>query len=170
LEWFSRLNRGTASDFEKAVSLSAIIAGIVTLVGSVSNALGGALSDRFGRANTIIVVLLGSSLLSVLYGFMVTGESSVLSTGVTELAPPGGLGRTMAFQSLFGFGAASLSPIAFGYILDIVNPGDALARLGYIPDWGFGFTVLGVGGLVGPLAIWRMKKEMKAPKSFSARS
>jgi MFS family permease len=163
-------------DFERAVSFSAIIAGIVTLVGAVSNALGGALSDRFGRTNTIIVVLLGSSLLSVLigwtrtfplpivlflsilYGFMVTGESSVLSTGVTELAHPGGLGRTMALQSLLGFGAASLSPIAFGYILDISNPGDALARLGYIPNWGFGFTLLGVGGLIGPLAIWRMKK------------
>ncbi len=164
-------------DFERAVGLSAIIAGIVTLVGAVSNALGGALSDRFGRGNMIVVVLLGSSFLSLLigwtrtfplpavlflsflYGFMVTAESSVLSTGVTELAHPGGLGRTMALQSLLGFGAASLSPIAFGYILDLGNPGDAMIRLGYIPNWGFGFTLLGVGGLIGPLAVWRMKKE-----------
>ena len=36
----------------------------------------------------------------------------------------------------------------------------ALARLGYIPNWGLGFTLLGVGGLMGPLAIWRMKKRV----------
>lgn len=163
-------------DLERGVSLSAVIAGAVTLAGALSNALGGALSDRFGRANTIIVVMLGSGflslligwtrgfpislvvLLSLLYGFMVTGESSVLSTGVTELAPPGGLGRTMALQSFLGWGAASLSPIAFGYILDLTNPADALARFGYVPHWGWAFTILGLGGLAGPLIIWRLKK------------
>jgi MFS family permease len=142
-------------DLERAVSLSAVIAGAVTLAGALSNALGGALSDRFGRANTIIVVMLGSGLLSLLigwtrgfpisvivllsllYGFMVTGESSVLSTGVTELARPGELGRTMALQSFLGWGAASLSPIAFGYILDLTNPADALTRFGYVPHWGW---------------------------------
>ncbi len=163
-------------DLERAVSLSAVIAGAVTLAGALSNALGGALSDRFGRANTIIVVMLGSGLLSLLigwtrgfpisvivllsllYGFMVTGESSVLSTGVTELARPGELGRTMALQSFLGWGAASLSPIAFGYILDLTNPADALTRFGYVPHWGWAFMVLGLGGLVGPLIISRLKK------------
>jgi len=163
-------------DLERAVSLGAVIAGAVTLAGALSNALGGALSDRFGRANTIIAVMLGSGflslvigwtrgfpisvivLLSLLYGFMVTGESSVLSTGVTELARPGGLGRTMALQSFLGWGSASLSPIAFGYILDLTNPADALTRFGYVPHWGWAFMVLGLGGLMGPLIIWRLKK------------
>lgn len=163
-------------DFPKAVNLSAVIAGVVTLVGAVSNVLGGTLSDRFGRANTITVVMLGSGLLSlligwtrtfpiylvlilsILYGFMVTGESSALSTGITELAQPGGLGRTMALQSLLGFGAASLSPIAFGYILDLTNPPDALSRFGYFPNWGWAFMVLGIGGLAGPFVISRVKK------------
>jgi len=150
------------------------------LVGGISNALGGILSDRYGRENTIIVVMLGSGLLSLLigwtitfpfslvlvlsivYGFMVTGESSVLSTGVTELAHPGGLGRTMALQSLLGFGAASISPIIFGYILDLTNPPDVLIRLGYIPNWGWAFTVLGIGGLVGPLFMWRLKRKVQS--------
>ena len=166
-------------NLQKAVSLSAAIAGVVTLVGAISNALGGLLSDRYGRENTIIVVMLGSGLLSLLigwtrtfpfslvliisiiYGFMVTGESSVLSTGVTELAHPGGLGRTMALQSLFGFGAASISPIVFGYILDLTNPPDALTRLGYVPHWGWAFALLGLGGLAGPLIIWRLKMKNK---------
>jgi MFS family permease len=165
-------------DFQKAVNQSAAIAGVVILVGAISNALGGMLSDRYGRENTIIGVMIGSGLLSlfigwsrtfpfplililsILYGFMVTGESSVLSTGVTELAHPGGLGRTMALQSLLGFGAASISPIIFGYILDLTNPTDALIQFGYFPNWGWGFALLGLGGLTGPLIIWQLKKKV----------
>jgi len=175
-------------DFPKAVSLSALLAGVVSFVGAISNALGGVLSDRFGRANMITLVMLGSGLislligwtrtfplwvvliLSILYGFMVTGESSVLSTSVTELAHPGGLGRTMALQSLFGFGSASVSPIAFGYILDITNPPDALARFGYIPNWGWAFMLLGIGGLTGPLIISRVKRESRALKNYNTLS
>ena len=171
-------------NFQKAVSLSAVIAGVVILVGAISNALGGLLSDRYGRENTIIVVMLGSGLLSlligwtrtfplslvlilsILYGFMVTGESSVLSTGVTELAHPGGLGRTMALQSLLGFGAASISPIVFGYILDLTNPLDALTRFRYVPNWGLAFASLGLGGLMGPLVIWHLKRKVVAPKNY----
>jgi MFS family permease len=168
-------------DFQKAVNLSAVIAGVVILVGAISNALGGILSDRYGRENTIIVVMLGSGLLSlvigwtrvlpfslvlilsILYGFLVTGESSVLSAGVTELAHPRGLGRTMALQSLLGFSAASISPILFGYILDLTNSPDALTRFGYVPNWGWAFALLGLGGLGGPFIMWRLKREMKVP-------
>jgi len=165
-------------DLGKAVSLSAAIAGAITLAGAFSNALGGALSDRFGRVNTIIVMMIGSGilslfigwtrgfpialivLLSLIYGFLVIGDSSVLSTGVTELAHPGGLGRTMALQSFLGWGSASLSPIAFGYVLDFTNSADALGRFGYVPNWGWAFMVLGIGGLTGLVIIWRLKKEI----------
>ena len=166
-------------NLQSAVSLSALIGGLVVAAGAISNALGGILSDRYGRENTIIVVMLGSGLfslligwtrvlpfslvfiLSILYGFLVTGESSVLSAGVTELAHPRGLGRTMALQSLLGFGAASISPILFGYILDLTNPPDALIRFGYVPNWGWAFALLGLGGLGGPLIMWRLKRETR---------
>ncbi len=169
-------------DLQNAVDLSAVIAGVVVLVGAISNTLGGILSDRYGRENTIIVVMLGSGLLSfligwaivlpfsvvvilsILYGFLVTGESSVLSAGVTELAHPRGLGRTMALQSLLGFSAASISPILFGYILDLTNPSDALTRFGYVPHWGWAFALLGLGGLGGPLIMWRLKRETRTPQ------
>lgn len=173
-------------NLQHAVSLSALIGGLVVGAGAISNALGGILSDRYGRENTIIVVMLGSGLLSlligwtrvlpfslvfmlsILYGFLVTGESSVLSAGVTELAHPKGLGRTMALQSLLGFGAASISPILFGYILDLTNPPDALTRFGYVPNWGWAFALLGLGGLGGPLIMWRLKGKMKSsPKPLS---
>ncbi len=167
------------ADLQKAVSLSAVIGGLVVLAGAISNPLGGLLSDRYGREKTVMVVMIGSGLislfigwtrtfpfsliviLSILYGFAVTGESSVLSTGVTELAPPGGLGRTMALQSLLGFGAASISPILFGYILDLTNPSGQLSKLEYAANWGWAFAVLGIGGLTGPLFIWRLKRKVK---------
>lgn len=162
-------------DLAKAVGASTYIAGWSTLMGAISNALGGTLSDRFGRVNTVIVVMLGSGLISLiigwtitapfwlivsltlLYGFFVPAESSVLSTGITELAIPGGLGRTMAIQSVLGFGAASVSPIVFGYVLDLTNPADALVRYGFFPNWGWAFVILGVGGLAGPIIVWRLK-------------
>ncbi len=166
-------------NLQRAVSLSAFIGGLVVAAGAISNTLGGILSDRYGRENTIMVVMLGSGLfslligwtrvlpfslvfiLSILYGFLVTGESSVLSTGVTELAHPKGLGRTMALQSLLGFGAASISPILFGYVLDLTNPPDALVRSGYVPNWGWAFVLLGLGGLAGPFIMWRLKRKVK---------
>ena len=167
------------ADLQRAVSLSAVIGGLVVLAGAISNALGGFLSDRYGREKTVIVVMIGSGLISliigwtrtfpfplililfILYGFAVTGESSVLSTGVTELALPGGLGRTMALQSVLGFGAASISPILFGYILDLTNPSDELAKLGYVANWGWAFAVLGIGGLTGPLFMWQLERKVK---------
>ena len=90
---------------------------------------------------------------------------SVLSTGITELAIPGGLGRTMAIQSVLGFGAASVSPIVFGYVLDLTNPADALARYGYFPNWGWAFVLLGIGGLMGPYVILRLKRRLALPIS-----
>ncbi len=166
-------------NLQRAVSLSAFIGGLVIAAGAISNALGGILSDRYGRENTIIVVMLGSGLFSlligwtrvlpfslvfvlcILYGFLTTGESSVLSAGVTELAHPKGLGRTMALQSLLGFGAASVSPILFGYVLDMTNSPEELATLGYVANWGWAFVLLGLGGLAGPFIIWRLKGKVK---------
>jgi len=55
---------------------------------------------------------------------------------------------------------ASLSPIAFGYILDITNPSEALVQFGYVPNWGWAFMLLGIGGLIGPLAMLWIKKRV----------
>jgi MFS family permease len=165
-------------ELPRAIRLSAAIGGLATLMGAISSALCGALSDRFGRANTIITIMLGGCIVSffigwtrgfplwvifilaLLHGSIVPAESSVLSTGITELTHPGVLGRTMALQSLLGFGAASLSPIVFGYILDLTNPSDALTRYGYVPNWGWAFMILGAGGLVGPFIIWKVRGSM----------
>lgn len=161
---------------ERAVSLSAMVAGVMTLGGAFSNTLGGFLSDRYGRANTIIWVMVTSSLMScvvgwsikfpiwliliisILYGLLVVADSSSISTAITEFALPGGLGKTMALQSLLGWASASISPILFGFILDVTNPSDALATYGYLPHWGWAFMMLGVGGGTGIVSVWKLKK------------
>ncbi|MGQ9638095.1 MAG: hypothetical protein ACUVT6_09930 [Thermodesulfobacteriota bacterium] len=97
--------------------------------------------------------------MSFLYGYLVTADSYSLFTGVTELAHPKELGKTMALQSFLGWTGASISPIAFGYILDFTNPLDVLKTYGYIPPWGWAFMILGLGSFrfVSSLEIEKRK-------------
>lgn len=142
-----------------ATQRAAAVASGILAVGAISNPLAGLVSDRWGRARLISVVMLVSGACSLLigwglhwpfallvtvallYGFIVTAESAVVSTSITEHAEPAVLGRTMALQATIGFTTAALAPAAFGLILDLTQ------------TWGWAFTLLGVGVLVGPMAI-----------------
>lgn len=142
----------------------------VLAIGALSHPIAGLCSDRLGRSRLISGVMLVSAacslgigwalhwpfralvLLALFYGLIVTAESSVLSTSIAETAEPAYLGRTMALQSAVGFGAGALAPAAFGVVLDLA------VTLGAGGDaaWGWAFTLLGVGVLVGPLAVgWK---------------
>src|SRR3546814_12000225 len=63
--------------------------------------------------------------------------------------PAGQLGRLLALRSILGFGAGALSPLAFGWILDLTNPPGALPS-----QWGWAFTMLAAGGILATLAAW----------------
>lgn len=167
------------SDLTQAVGMSTFLAGMLTLVGSVSNVLGGTFSDRIGRPKSVFYILLASSLISLsigwlislsfaviatvsmVYGFLVAAESSILSTGVAEFSHRGSLGRTMALQSFLGWSAASISPIVFGYVLDMTNPSNISQQSGYYPVWGWAFGLLGIGGLFGPYLMWILEKRTR---------
>ena len=167
-----RSGRGLAT----ATGLGASLSAAVTVAGAISTALAGYLSDRFGRVRTIVVFMLTSSLctlllgwawplpvslvvgLSLVSGFLTTADSPVLSTGVTELVPGESLGAAQALQSFLGFGAASVSSLLFGYVLDLTNDPAALTSSGYLPHWGWAFSALGLGALVGPWAVLRIRR------------
>ena len=135
---------------------------LVLTASAFSNAVGGWLSDHLGRRRTILVFLSGSALcswtigwltpmglgvvlgMSVIYGLLVTAESSTLSTAVAEAALPEALGATMALQSALGFLASTIAPPVFGAILDASSPG-----------WGWAFASLGVAALVGVVVVLR---------------
>jgi len=148
------------------------IAATAILMGVVSPALGGLLSDRIGRTKTVIMVLLVSIACSfsvgwlmalplygfltivLIYGFFVVMESAVFKAGLSELVEPMYLGSALGVQSFLGFGITILSPALFGLVLDISNPGlESQFRI-----WGWSFGLLGLGAMVGPAAMYLLRK------------
>jgi MFS family permease len=151
--------QAAGSPLRDAAAIGATTSGALLLGSAASNAAGGWLSDRLGRSRTIRLFLTGSALcslalgwtvslglpaivaLAILYGILVTAESSTLSTAVAEAAAPGALGRTLAVQSSLGFVVTAASPALFGVILD---------RSGQ--QWGWAFASLGAAALLGVAA------------------
>ena len=146
-----------------AAARGATFASAVLLASGVSNATGGWLSDRIGRRRTIVVFLSASGLcsaligwtaplglaavltLAIVYGLLVTAESSTLSAAVAESAEPDALGTTMAVQSSLGFLVTAISPPLFGAILDVSGG-----------SWGWAFASLGAAAIVGVLTVFRI--------------
>jgi MFS family permease len=160
----------------EATQRAALAASAVLAIGALPHPFTGLLSDRFGRAKPISLLMLLSACcslaigwglgwpfpallaLGLLYGVLITSESAIVSTGIAEAAAPAYLGRTMALQSTVGFTAGALSPWAVGLVLDWAPRWGASAGSTWI--WGFG--LLGVVALVGPLAV-RFKEFTRRP-------
>src|SRR2546427_8253848 len=150
----------------QAAGFGASLSALFHVMGIVASAVGGALSDRWGRTAVIAGMMLASSacsfsfgwmlggplpllvLVGSLYGFSALGDSSVYSTGITETVKPERLGSALAIRSLLGFGAGATSPLVFGRVLDVYG-GQGAPPAG----WGRGFGVLGAGGGVGVLSL-----------------
>jgi len=61
------------------------------------------------------------------YGVLVSGDSAIYSTAITELAEPDRLGSAQAFQAFLGFGATILAPVAASLLLDLGLGGELLS-------------------------------------------
>lgn len=149
-------------DLTAATARGAAFASIVLLASAMSNAAGGWLSDHVGRRRTIVTFLTASAVcsaavgwtpplgmsvvlvLAVVYGLLVTAESSTLSTAVAEAAAPQALGATLALQSGLGFLVTAISPPLFGLVLDVTQGA-----------WGWAFASLGLAALLGVAAVLR---------------
>ena len=160
---------GAAQAAAAGLSLSALTY-VANIGGSIT---GGMMSDRWGRTRTILLWSCASLVLSFsigwlialpvallvaiacLYNFAAIADSSVHSTVIAESVPPHILGAAYAVRSVVGFGAGVVSPVAFGWALDLAGggraSGDAFA-------WGVAWATLGLGGLLGPLATWRLQR------------
>lgn len=151
------------------------------IMGVISTIIAGSLSDRWGRTAVIIFMmavsiscsfsfgwLIGGPMVWVMiaglaYGFSVIGESPVFSSGLTEVISPNYLGTALGLRSLIGFGAGAISPTVFGLVLDLTNSGQAGKALGFFPNWGWAFSMLGLVALIGP---WTMFKLRSMPESL----
>src|SRR5690606_14557975 len=89
----------------------------------------------------------------ILFGVLAAADQSALTNSLLADAPPEQRGAIMAFYSAIGSIGALIGPLSFGLILSwggVENPN----------SWLLAFAILGLGGLVGPIAVaWgRVKK------------
>jgi MFS family permease len=151
------------------LSLSALTY-VANIGGSIA---GGVMSDRWGRTQTILLWSSVSLVLSFsvgwlialpvailvaiacLHNFSAIADSSVHSTVIAESVPPHILGAAYAVRSVVGFGTGVISPVVFGWALDLAGGGKAS---GDAFAWGVAWATLALGGLLGPLATWKLQR------------
>lgn len=161
-----------------AAGRGAYLMAVLHTAGIVSSSSMGALSDRLGRAQTIMLLsavscscsflfgfttgwpFWGLLVVGLIYAFSVLGDSPVLSAGLTEVTNPSYLGAAFGIRSLLGFSAGAVAPIAFGAVLDWTNPGLAAER--YYVSWGWAFSMLGLVGLGAFLCACRLRTQPDA--------
>jgi MFS family permease len=170
--------RGSAA--EDAAVVAAAAAGLAFAIGSIGPLIGGALSDRWGRAGTAVLIFAMSSgcawaigwmgglpwplivFVAVVYGVATSADSAIYSAGLVDAAAPATLGSSMAVQAFVGFVGGVAGPIIVGGILDLV-PEDIA--------WGIGFSFLGILALVATALFVRLhataKKTSVAPLAAS---
>lgn len=152
-----------------ALSLSALTY-VANIAGSI---VGGTMADRWGRTKTILLwscVSLALSFtigwlmalpiallvaLACLYNFAGIADSSTHSTVLAESVPPHYLGVAYAVRSVIGFGMGVISPVVFGWALDVAGGGRAS---GDPHAWGIAWMTQGAGALLGPLATWKLHR------------
>ena len=140
-----------------AVGLGVAIAMALHLSAFVASFTMGQLSDRYGRRTVLLAVAAVGALCSfgfgwsgdlspflllcfaTVYGFAALGDSSVLSTAMSEAVPAAYLGRALAIRSILGIGIGAVAPAAFGAVLDVSAPDRG---------WGWAFALMGIGGVM----------------------
>ena len=167
----------------QSVSLGATVTALTYLAAVVGSVLGGSLSDRWGRTAVTLVLSTASLVCSFLFGWLVglplmalvivavfynvTGvaDSSIHSTTLTELMDPRYLGAAYSLRSVLGFGAGAIAPWVFGLVLDWGRAAQWSEQL----TWGLAWSTLGLGGLLGPVVIWRLRQMPEATKLAGGR-
>ncbi len=152
------------SSVENALLFTALTY-VANIAGSI---VGGTMADRWGRTQTILLwsslsLLLSFAIgwlmalpiallvaLACLYNFAGIADSSTHSTVLAESVPPHYLGVAYAVRSVIGFGVGVISPVVFGWALDLFA--------GQPHAWGVAWMTLGLGGLLGPLATWKLQR------------
>jgi len=152
----------------QAVGKGAYLTAGFHLMGLTASFTMGWLSDRLGRA-PLLICLAGVStlcsfsfgwtiglpvsiviLVGMVYSFSGLGDSPILSATLTESVNASYMGAAFGLRSVLGFGAGAISPVVLGAVLDLTNRG--VTEKGLFYNWGWAFSILGIGGLVALLA------------------
>ena len=142
------------------------VAGIFGMVASI---VFGELAVKFGRRRIVSFVMTISGIFGLGLGFLADipypvlvclcigytvffqGDSAAIHAGVITSADPERRGITMALQSVAGFAAASVSPIAVGFILDRTGGGNSSI------SWGFTFGAMAITAFLGLFLLMKTK-------------
>jgi cyanate permease len=153
---------GTATSLLDPITVSVI----VTVLAMPASIGGNELSLRFGRHRAISVIQILSAcvalaiglcagaspallfVLVLLYALTVPADSGSLTAGMSASAQPQFKGATMAMHSMVGFALSALAGWLVGVALD------AGGGMHHPQGWLAAFSVLAVGILLGPLALW----------------
>ncbi|MDD1633798.1 MAG: MFS transporter, partial [Methylococcaceae bacterium] len=153
-------------------SLGIAFAALTYLISMAGSIGGGVLSDRWGRTAVILLMSLASLVCSFTFGWLIAapawivivvaiaynltaiGDSSIYSTALTELVPGHCLGAAWALRSVLGFGFGAISPWVFGLVLDL---GQGAGGVRTDAAWGWAWTALGIGAMLGPIATLRLR-------------
>jgi MFS family permease len=157
----------------EAAALGLALSALTYVANIAGSIVGGTMADRWGRTQAILLWSCVSLVLSFCIGWLIAlpvallvaiaclhnfsaiADSSVHSTVIAESVPPHILGAAYAVRSVVGFGTGVISPVIFGWALDLAGggktSGDAFA-------WGIAWATLGLGGLLGPLATWKLQR------------
>lgn len=164
------------ADTAQAAASAATLGGIALAAGSVGPVMGGALSDRFGRAASAMAIFALSGVcclaigwaasapwqiaiaLACVLGWATAADSSIYSTAIAETSPPEALGSSMALQAFFGFMGGVIGPIYMGAILDFAPPSTR---------WGIGF---GGAAALSIIALIALNSARKAERGEAADS
>lgn len=158
-------------DLSRSAGIGANLTALFHVMGIIAASAGGWLSDRWGRTAIIIGMMVFSTACSftfgwlltapltlvvvvgLVYGFSALGDSPVYSAGITEVVEPSHLGSVLAVRSLLGFGAGAVAALAFGAVLDFTASGPDPAS----GIWGWAYSVLGIGGLLGVCSMFWLR-------------
>lgn len=153
-----------------------VLAALVTLIGLPASLLGNELALKFGRRRALVAIMTISAVMGLLFGFtawlpvwavllfcavyfvFICGDSGALTSGMMAAAEPEHRASTMALHSSLGFGVSVLGPLSVGFALDAAQ---YMAGEQTVVTWGIGLAVMGLGALIGPLALVRTGKRLQ---------
>jgi len=141
---------------------------ILGILATVATVMGNEISIRFGRRRLIIGAMVASivcacllglaapqsyilaTVLILIYGFMISLDSSSLTAGTAGSAEPSRRGATLAVHSSLGYAGGFIGPLMIGWTLD--------ASGGMSPDsWALAFSLVAMCVCCSLVVFWVMR-------------
>ena len=169
---FLAFNLGTRNDVWFTPTEMAALITVLALPASVS---GNEFALRFGRRRMVAVIMWSSALIAafiglaglwpywllslvcLMYGVTVMGDSSAITAGTVGESLPGMRGMTLAVHACVGFIGSFLGPTVFGLMLDLGGGRESLNA------WWLAFATMGVTVALGPVFVLLLVREKPAP-------